>query len=53
LQSYKDKARASALKEVKATPTPVENKIGKTKPTKAAPALAPAKPRKPYKKKDA
>ena len=53
LQSCKDKARSSALKAVKAIPTPVENKIGKTKPTKAAPALAPAKPRKPYKKKDA
>ena len=53
LQSFKDKARASSLKEVKAMPTPVENKIGKTKPTKAAPALAPAKSRKPYKKKDA
>jgi len=53
LQSYKDKARSSALKTVKAMPAPVENKIGKTKPTKAAPVIAPAKPRKPYKKKDA
>jgi hypothetical protein len=34
-------------------PDAVEPKISKTKPAKAAPALAPAKPRKPYKKKDA
>lgn len=52
LQSYKDKARASAVSAVQRL-APVENKIGKTKPTKAAPVLAPAKPRKPYKKKDA
>jgi hypothetical protein len=54
LQSYKDKARSSAVKAVqRLAPDAVENKIGKTKPTKAAPVIAPAKPRKPYKKKDA
>jgi hypothetical protein len=54
LQSCKDKARASAVKAVqRLAPAPVENKISKSKPTKAAPAIAPAKPRKPYKKKDA
>ena len=53
LQSCNDKARASALKAVKRL-APVETKIGKSKPTKAAPVIsAPVKPRKPYKKKDA
>ena len=53
LQSCNDKAKSSALKSVKAMPVPVENKISKPKPTKAAPVInAPVKPRKPYKKKD-
>lgn len=52
LQSCKDKAKSSAAKAVKVAKA-TEPAVSNPKTEKAAPVLAPAKPRKPYKKKEA